>query len=78
MNEANHPKPDDQSEQSAPETKADNNAETKPDKKPEAAAETKTVDDGTPRCDLCGSPMYEWHCRIVCGSCGYQRDCSDP
>ena len=29
-------------------------------------------------CDLCGGEMYEWHCRIVCQSCGYQRDCSDP
>lgn len=34
------------------------------------------VDD--PRCDLCGSPMNEWHCRIICTGCGYQRDCSDP
>ena len=29
-------------------------------------------------CDLCGCEMYEWHCRIICQSCGYQRDCSDP
>ena len=29
-------------------------------------------------CDLCGSAMLEWHCRIVCPACGYQRDCSDP
>ena len=34
------------------------------------------VDD--PRCDLCGTRMKEWHCRIVCPACGYQRDCSDP
>jgi hypothetical protein len=31
-----------------------------------------------PRCDLCGAPMHEWHCRIICTFCGYQRDCSDP
>jgi hypothetical protein len=31
-----------------------------------------------PRCDLCGAPMLEWHCRIICNYCGYQRDCSDP
>ena len=31
-----------------------------------------------PRCDLCGAPMREWHCRIICTACGYQRDCSDP
>jgi hypothetical protein len=30
------------------------------------------------RCDLCGAPMLEWHCRIICTFCGYQRDCSDP
>lgn len=35
-----------------------------------------SVDD--PRCDLCGAPMKEWHCRIICTGCGYQRDCSDP
>jgi glycine/D-amino acid oxidase-like deaminating enzyme len=37
---------------------------------------TIPVDD--PRCDLCGAPMREFHCRIICPACGYQRDCSDP
>lgn len=36
------------------------------------------VDVDDPRCDLCGAPMKEWHCRIICTGCGYQRDCSDP
>ncbi len=36
------------------------------------------VDVDDPRCDLCGAPMREWHCRLVCTACGYQRDCSDP
>jgi hypothetical protein len=31
-----------------------------------------------PLCDLCGSPMLERHCRLICTQCGYQRDCSDP
>ena len=31
-----------------------------------------------PKCDLCGSAMIEWHCRMMCPMCGYQRDCSDP
>ena len=31
-----------------------------------------------PKCDLCGSLMVEWHCRMMCPMCGYQRDCSDP
>jgi carbonic anhydrase/acetyltransferase-like protein (isoleucine patch superfamily) len=30
------------------------------------------------RCDLCGGPMIDRHCKLVCTSCGYQRDCSDP
>jgi hypothetical protein len=34
--------------------------------------------DAEYRCDLCGAPMKEWHCRIICNHCGYQRDCSDP
>ena len=29
------------------------------------------------RCDLCGSPMYEVHCKVICRTCGYKRDCSD-
>lgn len=31
-----------------------------------------------PMCDLCGAAMEEWHCRVICTACGYQRDCSDP
>lgn len=39
--------------------------------------------DGVPdatihHCDLCGAPMLDRHCRLVCPRCGYQRDCSDP
>jgi hypothetical protein len=30
------------------------------------------------RCDLCGAPMLDRHCKLLCLSCGYQRDCSDP
>ncbi len=35
---------------------------------------------GTPTvpCDLCGAPVLERHCKIVCRNCGYMRDCSDP
>jgi glycine/D-amino acid oxidase-like deaminating enzyme len=36
------------------------------------------VDVSSPVCDLCGAEMTEWHCRIICTACGYQRDCSDP
>lgn len=30
------------------------------------------------RCELCGQPMYDRHCKIACPNCGYLRDCSDP
>jgi len=30
------------------------------------------------RCDLCGGPLLERHCKVVCLNCGAQRDCSDP
>ncbi|HET6371475.1 MAG TPA: hypothetical protein VFG95_09775 [Nitrospiria bacterium] len=30
------------------------------------------------RCDICGAPVIEVHCKIVCTRCGYKRDCSDP
>ena len=29
-------------------------------------------------CELCGGPVLERHCKIICQICGYQRDCSDP
>lgn len=29
-------------------------------------------------CELCGGPVLDRHCKIVCLNCGYQRDCSDP
>jgi len=31
-----------------------------------------------PVCELCGGPIMERHCKVICLSCGYQRDCSDP
>lgn len=40
---------------------------------PEGGAPT-----GPPACDLCGAPMLDRHCKLVCTGCGYQRDCSDP
>ena len=29
-------------------------------------------------CDICGKPMQEHHCKLVCHACGFMRDCSDP
>ena len=31
-----------------------------------------------PVCEICATPMYGLHCKIVCPNCGYKRDCSDP
>ena len=28
-------------------------------------------------CDICGSPMVQWHCELICRNCGYRRDCTD-
>ena len=44
----------------------------------EEAGQQQRADDTKVFCDLCGTEMYEWHCRIVCSACGYNRDCSDP
>jgi hypothetical protein len=49
--------------------------------KDEEAKERGTVEFSAhraPLCDLCGTPMRESHCKLVCGQCGYTRDCSDP
>jgi len=37
-------------------------------------------EEGTPGkvCELCGGPVLDRHCKVVCLNCGYQRDCSDP
>lgn len=29
-------------------------------------------------CDLCGAPMLDLHCKLICRQCGFKRDCSDP
>lgn len=29
-------------------------------------------------CDICGGPMLDLHCKLICNRCGYKRDCSDP
>ncbi len=31
-----------------------------------------------PVCELCGSPLMERNSKIICLTCGNQRDCSDP
>ncbi len=29
-------------------------------------------------CWICGAPIVDVHCKIVCKRCGFMRDCSDP
>jgi len=29
-------------------------------------------------CELCGTEMFGLHCKLICPTCGYRRDCSDP
>ncbi|HET8656323.1 MAG TPA: hypothetical protein VFL93_12455 [Longimicrobiaceae bacterium] len=30
-------------------------------------------------CEICGHEMhYTGACKLMCGNCGYKRDCSDP
>lgn len=29
-------------------------------------------------CWVCGAPIVDVHCKIVCQQCGFMRDCSDP
>ncbi|HET9949299.1 MAG TPA: hypothetical protein VFQ22_10295 [Longimicrobiales bacterium] len=45
---------------------------------PEAAPAEDVPLGDVPLCDLCGYPMREIHCKLVCDHCGYTRDCSDP
>ena len=36
------------------------------------------LDPEGPTCDICGRPMLDRHCKLICLNCGYRRDCSDP
>lgn len=54
------------------------NGEPKPPTTP--AGPRPKVQKGTPglACELCGGPVLDRHCKVVCLNCGFQRDCSDP
>lgn len=60
--------------------------EDRPPVEPERSRGAETKEHGAvdftphraPACDLCGNPMRESHCKLVCDQCGYTRDCSDP
>ena len=48
------------------------------DEEPRPRQETEPEPSAPARCDLCGAPMIDRHCKLTCPTCGYQRDCSDP
>ena len=39
---------------------------------------TIQTDTRATACDRCGAAMIELHCKLMCGDCGFMRDCSDP
>ncbi len=51
---------------------------------PAPATPTLAADLPAPRprddqeCWCCGSPVTKRHCKIICETCGFMRDCSDP
>ncbi len=51
---------------------------TRRETRPRGRALPKT--EATPglTCELCGGPVLDRHCKVVCLNCGFQRDCSDP
>ena len=49
-----------------------------PERRPSPAARAGEPGPAPRTCDLCGAPVLERHCKILCLNCGYQRDCSDP
>ncbi len=46
---------------------------------PLIAGESLTLSSGKKifTCVRCGSLMQEYHCKVLCGNCGYLMDCSD-
>jgi len=49
-----------------------------PPQEPAAAPPARPGTAAVPVCDLCGYPIRELHCKLICDQCGYTRDCSDP
>jgi hypothetical protein len=47
---------------------------------PEFELKGRTLKEASPglSCELCGGPVLDRHCKVVCLNCGFQRDCSDP
>jgi len=50
--------------------------ETRPS--PPSAPPRPNIKERVHFCERCGERMEEIHCKIVCGNCGYNRDCGDP
>lgn len=58
--------------------RSDTEGSTRRESRPRGRALPKT--EATPglTCELCGGPVLDRHCKVVCLNCGFQRDCSDP
>lgn len=39
---------------------------------------SRSMPQTSPTCEVCGTVMYDRHCKIACPNCGYLCDCSDP
>lgn len=39
---------------------------------------SETLETSEEECELCGTEMFGLHCKLICPTCGYRRDCSDP
>ncbi|MDP8951367.1 MAG: hypothetical protein M3N18_03840 [Actinomycetota bacterium] len=44
----------------------------------EEAGTSGTLESSSEECELCGTEMFDLHCKLICPNCGYRRDCSDP
>ncbi|MDD5543537.1 MAG: hypothetical protein PHX83_10230 [Acidobacteriia bacterium] len=43
-----------------------------------SSSATATLPDAEVLCDICGGPMVERNCKVICLNCGFRRDCTDP
>ena len=44
----------------------------------EKAQASEALEPSGEECEMCGTEMFDLHCKLICPNCGYRRDCSDP
>jgi len=47
------------------------------EKKPRPAKDQGDSFSSVEKCDICGAPMIQIRCELLCTNCGYRRDCTD-